>query len=422
VVPHFTPDVAPTGTIGARLVHELGDLGISTDVVTALPWYAEHRVDPAWRGAWRHSERTDFGTIRRLHPFPTGDKSNIPARAVGFAAFCVSCAATGSVVGRTNGRVDAVLAMTPPLPMAATGWMVAAARRAPLVLNVQDVFPDVAVELGVLTNPRVVAAASALERWSYARAAAITVLSEDMRANLARKTDPARLHVLPNYVDAEVIRPGPRMNPYRAQYGLGERTVVMYAGNVGMSQSVDLLVRSARELAHRPDLVFVINGTGAGLAAAQKLASGLDNVVFAPLQPMERLPEVLAAADLHVVPLRTGLARSSVPSKIYSVLGAGRAVLASVDPGSEIERIVRVSGAGVAVPPEDAAAFTRALTSLVDQPDRLPALGAAGRTWVEREITPQGVARRYADLLEDVARRHHARPRGGHASPRCAAP
>jgi len=408
VVPHFTPDVAPTGTIGARLVHELGDLGISTDVVTALPWYAEHRVDPAWRGAWRRTERTDFGTIRRLHPFPTGDKSNIPARAVGFAAFCASCAATGSVLGRTRGRVDAVLAMTPPLPMAATGWAVAAAQRAPLVLNVQDVFPDVAVELGVLTNPRMVAAASALERWSYARSAAITVLSEDMRANLARKTDPSRLHVLPNYVDAEVIRPGPRMNAYRAQYGLGERTVVMYAGNVGMSQSVDLLVRAARELAHRPDLVFVINGTGSGLAAAQKLATGLDNVLFAPLQPMERLPEVLAAADLHVVPLRTGLARSSVPSKIYSVLGAGRAVLASVDPGSEIERIVRASGAGVAVPPEDAAAFTRALTALVDQPDRLLALGVAGRRWVEREITPQGVARRYADLLEDVAQRHRA--------------
>lgn len=407
VLPHFTPDLAPTGIIGARLITELGALGIRTDVVTSLPWYAQHAVEPQWKGRFRHVERTGFGTVTRLHPFPTGDKRNIPRRAVGFSAFCAYSALTGAV----GPRVDAVLAMSPPLPIAATGWLVAKARRAPFVLNIQDVFPDAAVELGALSNPSAIRAGAELEKWSYARASAVTVLSEDMRANLAAKTDPAKLHIIPNFADTQAIRPTSRDNAYRREFGLGDRTVVMYAGNVGMSQSLELLVEAARHFRNRDDLVFVVNGGGSGLSPVQQLAAGLDNVVFVPMQPMKRLPEVLAAADLHLVLLHTGLAKASVPSKIYSILSAGRPVLASVDPGTEIERIIDSSGAGACVGPDDAAAFVTALEGLLTAPELLPARGAAGRRWVEAELTPAGVARHYADLLESVASGHSkARP------------
>lgn len=401
VLPHFTPDLAPTGIIGARLITELGALGVRTDVITSLPWYAGHAVEPQWRGRFTHTERTGFGTITRLHPFPTGNKRSIPKRAVGFSAFC----AASAVAGAAGPRVDAVLAMSPPLPIAATGWLVARARRAPFVLNVQDVFPDAAVELGALKNPQAIRAGERLEKWSYRRAQAITVLSEDMRANLAAKTDPATLHVIPNFADTHTIRPGPRDNAYRREFGLGDRTVVMYAGNVGMSQSLELMVEAARHHRHRDDLVFVVNGVGSGLAPLQKLAEGLDNIVFAPMQPLERLPEVLAAADLHLVLLHTGLAKASVPSKIYSILSAARPVLASVDQGTEIERIITASGAGACVGPDDGPAFVRALDGLLGAPDGLAGRGEAGRRWVEAELTPAGVARRYADLLADVAAR-----------------
>ena len=405
VLPHFTPDLAPTGIIGARLINELGALGVRSDVITSLPWYAGHAVEPAWRGRLRHVERTGFGTVTRLHPFPTGDKRSIPKRAVGFSAFCAASAAAGAA----GPRVDAVLAMSPPLPIAATGWLVAKARRAPFVLNIQDVFPDAAVELGALKNPTAIRAGEELEKWSYNRAQAVTVLSEDMRANLAAKTDPAKLHVIPNFADTDAIRPGPRMNSYREEYGLGERTVVMYAGNVGMSQSVELMVEAARHFRDRDDLVFVVNGVGSGLAPLQKLAKGLDNIVFAPMQPLDRLPEVLAAADLHLVLLHTGLAKASVPSKIYSILSAARPVLASVDQGTEIERIITTSGAGACVGPDDGPAFVRALGELLDAPGGLTGRGEAGRRWVQAELTPAGVARHYADLLADVASRRRAR-------------
>jgi colanic acid biosynthesis glycosyl transferase WcaI len=146
VLPHFEPDVAPTGVIASRLVEELGGLGHHIEVVTSLPWYEHHAVLPEWRGRVVRREKTAWGRITRVHPFPTGDKLSIPKRAVGFAAFC----ALDAAVAAGGSRVDVAFAMTPPLPMAATGWFAALARRAPLVLNVQDVFPDVAVSLGLL--------------------------------------------------------------------------------------------------------------------------------------------------------------------------------------------------------------------------------------------------------------------------------
>jgi colanic acid biosynthesis glycosyl transferase WcaI len=401
VLPHFAPDSAPTGTIGSRLIEELGKLGHHIDVVTSLPWYEHHAVEPEWRGRVFRRENKPWGTVTRVHPFPTGDKKNIPKRAVGFAAFCAATAGF-SAIGRS---VDLTFAMTPPLPMAATGWLAALGRRAPLVLNVQDVFPDVAVELGLLHGRRVIAAASSLERWSYARCAAVTVLSADMRANLAPKMrHPERLEVIPNFVDVDAITPAARENSYRVQFGLSGKTVVMYAGNVGMSQSLSLLVDAARATRDREDLVYVVNGAGSMLDDVQDAARGLPNMRFIPMQPIERLPELLAAADLHVVPLKAGLARSSVPSKTYSIMAAGRPLLASVDPGSEVQRIVEAAGAGSAVPPDDPTAFVKALNTLLDSPVDLVRMGQRARTYVEEAVSPAGVAEAYASLFARVAR------------------
>ncbi|MBK9180850.1 MAG: glycosyltransferase family 4 protein [Acidimicrobiales bacterium] len=412
VCPHFAPDVAPTGEVMTRIVAELVARGHHVDLVTALPWYLHHRVEPGWEGRLVRSERTPWGRVRRVHPFPT-DKTDIPRRALAFAGFTAVAAA----VGCTGPRADAVLAMSPPLTLGAAGWLMGLARRAPLVFNIQDVFPDVAVELGVLHSPRVIAAARALERWCYARADAVTVLSDDLRDNVAAKVRPslrAKVRVIPNFVDTDWIRPSPPDNGYRREYGLEGRTVVLYAGNVGFSQSLDLVLRAAAELRHdRPDVAFVVNGGGAALEGLRRAVAEqhLDNVVFAPLQPKERLPEVLAAGDLHLVPLRRGLARSSVPSKTYSILAAGRPLLASVDPGTEVARLVDRSGAGLAVPPDDPVAFTAALRRLLADPAGLAAMGSAGRRFVEGWASPAAVAQAYEALFEELAAGRRARRR-----------
>ncbi len=402
--PHYAPDVAPTGEVMTSIATALADRGHELHIVTSLPWYREHRVEPGWGGRLWRTERTSWGRITRLHPFPT-DKTNIPARAVAFAGFTGLATIAGLVA---RGRPDAVMVMSPPLPLGVAGWLAAASRRAPFVFNIQDVFPDVAVELGAITNPRVIAAASWLERFLYRRADAVTVLSEDLRDNVARKLRghrPDRVEVIPNFVDTERIAPAEPENGYRAEYGLSGRTVVMYAGNVGLSQSLDLVVEAARRHRSRDDVVFVINGGGSALEGLRSAAGDLDNLRFVPMQPRERLPEVLAAADLHLVPLRTGLARSSVPSKLYSILAAGRPVLASVDAGTEVATTIERAGAGVSVPPEDPDAFCTALDELLDDPAGRAEMGASGRRFVEGWVSPAAVGEAYERLFEAVARR-----------------
>jgi colanic acid biosynthesis glycosyl transferase WcaI len=405
IAPHFAPDVAPTGAVATRIVEELGRRGHLIEVVTSLPWYRNHRVEPPFAGRlWRY-EDAPWGRITRLHPFPTKDKRNLLRRAAaygGFSALAAAWAARGE-------RADGVLALSPPLTLGLVGWAAGRRRQAPLVFNVQDVYPDVAVALGMLSDPRLIAGARRLERLCYERADAITVLSEDIAANVAAKLSrPGKIRTIPNFVDTQRIKPGGRDNAYRREHGLENRFVAMYAGNVGLSQSLDLVLTSAAALREERDVVFVINGQGAKRAELERRARGLDNVLFVDMQPADRLPEVLAAADVHLVPLKRRLARASVPSKTYSILAAGRPLVASVDEGSEIARLCERSGAGIAVPAEDAEAFTKALRYLIDSPGEAERMGQAGRAFVESWASPAAVAEAYEQLFEELAgRRRH---------------
>ncbi len=401
--PHFAPDLAPTGEVMTSIVGALGERGHHVHVISALPWYRSHAVEPGWGGRPWRTEQTSWGKITRLHPFPT-DKANIPARAAAFGGF-TGLATVAALLNRT--RPDAVMVMSPPLPLGISGWLAAATRRTPFVFNIQDVFPDVAVELGAITNPRVIAVASWLEKFLYKRSQAVTVLSEDLRLNVVNKLHgdrPERVHVIPNFVDTERIQPAPSENSYRSEFGLSGKTVVLYAGNVGMSQSLELLVEAARRHQDSNELVFVVNGGGSALERLQESAKGLDNLRFIPMQPRERLPELLAAGDIHVVPLKRGLARSSVPSKLYSILAAARPVLASVDAGTEVAETIKLAGAGLAVAPEDPDAFCSALNEMLSDRKALAQMGACGRAFVEGWVSPAAVGVAYENLFELLRR------------------
>ncbi|MCB1001154.1 MAG: glycosyltransferase family 4 protein [Acidimicrobiales bacterium] len=399
--PHFAPDNAPTGTVMTRIVHELAARGHELHVVTSLPWYRTHAIEPGWEGRWVRREQVAWGSITRVNPFPGDDKRNLLRRALGFVGFSVL---TGISSWR-GGRVDAVIAMSPPLTLGLTGWTTHLVRRGPLVFNIQDVFPDAAVRTGAITDRRIVRAAELLERISYHRAAAVTVLSDDLRANVAAKVKPSRrdrVQVIPNFVDVDAIRPSPRDAPLRAELGIGDEPLVLYAGNVGFSQSLELLLAAARAM---PEVSFLISGDGAAKSSLVAQAADLGNVHFAGYQPPERLRELLGIGDLHVVPLRAGLGNVSVPSKTYSILAAGRPVLAAIDPGTEVPRILEASGAGVAIPPDDPDRFVTALRDLLADPAGLAERGAAGRRWVESAASPAAVAAAYEALIVDLTSR-----------------
>ena len=404
--PHFAPDTAPTGEVMTAICEQWAARGHRVEVVTSLPWYRDHAVADGWSGRLVRTQRESWGRIRRWHPFPS-DKGRLAARAAGFAGF-TALAGIDAVVAA--GRCDVVFAMSPPLTLGAAGWAAAGRGRAPLVFNVQDVFPDAAVRTGVVRSARVAAALSRMERWVYRRAAAVTVLSEGMAENVRAKldsgVDPNKVVVIPNTADTACVNPADRQNSYRMELGLdgADCTVVMYAGNLGFSQPLELVVAAAERFGElgRADVQFVVNGDGVARSSVAAAAERLDNLHLVGWQPPERLGEVLAAADLHLVLLRAGLGASSVPSKVYSVLAAGRPVLAGVDRGSELERLLGDSGAGRTVAPDDSDAFCAALAEMVADRGALVEMGRRGRDYAEQADGPREVADRYLELFLDL--------------------
>ena len=224
------------------------------------------------------------------------------------------------------------------------------------------------------------------------------LLSDDLANNVQRKLEQKfhkRIKVIPNFVDTQAIVPMSRLTNYRRELGIDESLVVMYAGNVGFSQSLELLLEAARVL---PEVMFVINGEGAARNSLEAKASTLNNVKFGDYQDVSRLSEVLATGDLHVVPLRRGLGSVSVPSKTYSILAAGRPICAAIDLDTEVPRILAAAKAGVCVEPDNQQAFVSAIKAMTLDRKNLEEMGANGRKWVEGHASPQSVAQRYEAL------------------------
>ncbi|MDA2968321.1 MAG: glycosyltransferase family 4 protein [Actinomycetota bacterium] len=396
--PHFEPDMAPTGVVMTRIVHELAARGHELHVVTSLPWYRKHQVESGWAGALWRVEKTNWGSISRVQPFAGKTKSNLVRRAVGFVLFSYFVGLRALFTGRFWRRVDGVLAMSPPLTLGLIGWHTKLFRGGKLVFNIQDVFPDAAIETGAISNQRVIATASWLERVSYQRSDSVVLLSDDLANNVQRKLEQKfhkRIKVIPNFVDTQAIVPMSRLTNYRRELGIDESLVVMYAGNVGFSQSLELLLEAARVL---PEVMFVINGEGAARNSLEAKASTLNNVKFGDYQDVSRLSEVLATGDLHVVPLRRGLGSVSVPSKTYSILAAGRPICAAIDLDTEVPRILAAAKAGVCVEPDNQQAFVSAISAMTLDRKNLEEMGANGRKWVEGHASPQSVAQRYEAL------------------------
>jgi len=390
--------MAPTGVVMSRIVQELANRGHELHVVTSLPWYRKHQVEQGWSGALWRVEKTNWGSITRVQPFAGKTKSNLLRRAVGFILFSYLVGLRALFAGKVWRRVDGVLAMSPPLTLGLIGWHTKLFRGGKLVFNIQDIFPDAAIETGAITNKKIISFASWLERTSYKCSDSVVLLSDDLANNVQSKLEQKfhkRVKVIPNFVDTQAITPMSRMTKYRTELRIDDALVVMYAGNVGFSQSLEMLVSAAREL---PQLIFVINGEGAARESLKKSANGLSNVRFGDYQDVSRLSEVLATGDIHVVPLKRGLGSVSVPSKTYSILASGRPVLAAVDLDTEVPRILAAADAGVCVEPDNSAAFISALRAMTLDPKTLSEMGERGRKWVENHASPASVAQHYEAL------------------------
>ncbi len=398
---YFTPDVAANAVIMTELAEELADLGHQVTVVTTFPHYAGNVIDHHYLGRLIQQDEAQGIRVIRTYLYTSPHKQRFLVRFLNYVSFNV----LSTLAGLFAGPQDIILAPSPPLTIGLSAYIISRVKRIPYVYNVQDIYPDVVVKLGILKNPVGIALSHWLEHFVYTHARQITVLSEGFRANLLRKGVPSeKITIIPNFVDTDFIRPLPRDNGFRHRFDLDGRFVVLYAGNLGHSQNLEHVLECAALLQDRDDINFVIVGNGSRKPhlEAQAQQMGLGNVHFIPFQPREDVPNIYAAADVSLVTLRKGIALDSVPSKAYTIMASGRPIIAAVDPGSDAWQLVEQAQCGLCVEPEDPQALAEAIRALHAAPALRERLGRNGREHVVQHYTRQTIARQYHELLTSL--------------------
>jgi glycosyltransferase involved in cell wall biosynthesis len=404
VTHYFPPEIgAPQARLSALASIWAAD-GDDVTVLTGMPNHPTGVLPPAYRRAVFRRERADGYRVLRTWLYATPNEG-VLRKTLGHLSFMASSVLLG---GPATGRADVVLVSSPTFFSILSGWLLARMKRARFVVEVRDLWPAIFVELGVLTNRRVIALLMRLELAAYAAADQVVVVSEGFRADLiSRGVPPAKVHTIRNGVDAArfAIATGAGRD-WRARLGAATGDcLVLYAGTHGISQALPAIADAAARVADRPGgacVRFAFVGDGADKRRLERRVAelGLRNTVLLPGVPHTEMPWLLAAADICLVPLRdVPLFATFIPSKMFECLAAGRPVIGSVT--GEAAQLLAEAGA-VVVPPEDSGALAAAIGTLAADPELRAVLGKAGRVFAEQRCDRVALARQYRKVLDQA--------------------
>ncbi len=394
---YFPPDVGSA----AHLFYELGQAFVSrghtVSAVTGFPSYHAQGDLTRYRGRRWMQEAVDGMHVYRIAvPQVARDTP------IGRGLWQFSCAASFALAGLRLPRPDVALAYSPPLPLGLTLLAWRMLRGVPSVLNVQDLFPQSAIDLGVLRQKTLIHFFEALERFIYRQANAITVHSSGNRDHvLAHGGRAETTLVMHNSVDTEHIRPGPKENMLRQRLGLNSHFVASFAGVFGYSQDVDTILKAAQLLRDHQHIRFLLVGDGVEKERLVRKGQemGLENVVWLPMQPREVYPSLLHASDVGLATLHAQVKTPVVPSKILSIMAAGLPVVMALDLRGDAPKLVAEAQAGFCLTPEQPQALADALLKLYNDPALCQRLGTNGRQYVEKHFSSAAVAEHYERLF-----------------------
>jgi colanic acid biosynthesis glycosyl transferase WcaI len=395
---NFAPDLVGIGKYSGEMAAWLAQQGHTVHAVVAPPYYPmwKRRADyPAagyqqesWQGIkiWRAPlwvPRSPSGLTRILH-------------LLSFAITSIPI-----MLRHIAWHPDVILCVAPAFVCAPVGLLTARLSGAQAWLHIQDFEIDVAFEMGLLKGKLLQKLVLGMERWLLRRFDSVSSISNRMVERLFKKGVPReRIQLFPNWVDMSRIFPLNAESGYRKQLNIGRDTVtVLFSGSLGGKQGLMVIPEVAKLLAERQDVVFVICGDGVMKPRLEEAAAGLPNVRFLPLQPSERLGELLGMADLHLLPQSPTAQDLVLPSKLSGMLASGRAVIATCNQGTELESVV--SKCGVVVPPEDPPALAQAIIRLADDRAMRVELGRRARAWAEANIDRDTVLRRVFGPVEN---------------------
>ncbi|MBN3889566.1 MAG: glycosyltransferase family 4 protein [Nostoc sp. JL31] len=398
---NYHPEPIGIAPLMTELAEGLAKRGHQVRVITGMPNYPQRQIYDGYRGKLYVTEQKNGVTIQRSY-LRIKSKPNLLDRLLLELSF-IFTSLPQALKGK---RPDLILSTVPPLlvclPATLIGWLY----NCPVVLNVQDILPEAAVRVGLIKNKLMIFALEALEKFAYRTAHTISVIADGFVDNLINKDVPAnKITCIPNWVNLNFIRPlAKENNSWRATHQLDNKFVVLYSGNIALTQGLETVIEAAVRLRHLKEIVFVIAGESQALERLQKhcLVSGADNVLLLPLQPREELPQMLAAADVGLIVQKGNVISFNMPSKIPLLLASGRPIIGSVPAIGTAAKAIKESGGGIIVEPESADALASAILDLYNQPELAAKLGCEGRKFAVENYSFEQALDRYEELFTDV--------------------
>lgn len=385
---NHAPELTGIGKYTGEMAEWLAGQGHEVRVITAPPYYPAWQVDTAYRADRYRSEWLGRVQVTRC-PLWVPTKPSGLKRLLHLASFALSSLPV--LLARLFWRPQVIFVVEPPLMCAPAAWLAARLSGARCWLHVQDFEVDAAFDMGLLPAGKLRDVVLWGERILMRRFDRVSTISPNMLTRLANKGVPLERTVLfPNWVDIESVFPLPYVSPMRAALGIrDEELLALYSGNMGEKQGLEVVLEVARKLADYPAVRFVLCGDGAARPRLQAAYADLPNVRWLPLQPLEKLNDLLNAADLHLLPQRADVEDLVMPSKLTGMLASGRPVVATARQGSQIAEALL--DCGVVVEPGDVESFVRVILELTEDKGRRTELGGRAREYALANLSKESV-------------------------------
>ena len=399
---NFAPESTGIGKYSGEMAAWLAARGHEVRAVCAPPYYPMWRVAPEYRRSGYRREQWKGVDVWRaplwVPKSPTGLTRVLHLLSFAFTSFPL-------MLRQIFWMPNLVISVAPAFVCAPTALLTARLCGAQAWLHMQDFEVDIAFRMNLLRGSLLQRVILRMERVILRRFDIVSSISDRMAERLLVKgVDPKRILYFPNWVDVAHIKPTSASGAYRSRLGIAaDAVVVLFSGTLGGKQGLLVIPEAARLLAARENIVFVICGDGVMKPQLESVSAELPNVRLIPLQPFERLGELLCMADIHLLPQSAGAADLVLPSKLSGMLASGRPVIATCRAGTELHGVV--SQCGIPVPPEDSAALAQAVCQLAQDVAMRQELGRCARAYAEVNFERDAILGRvFAPLDGDEAR------------------
>jgi glycosyltransferase involved in cell wall biosynthesis len=301
---------------------------------------------------------------------------------------------------------DAIFVQSTPPTQGAMAAIIKKRKKIPFIYNLQDVFPDSLVGSGMTSEGSVIyKIGRKIEDFTYKHADRIIVISNDIKANIQKKGVPERkIVVVPNWIDFDAVHPVRKEENYLFdKYDIDrEKFTVVYAGNLGYAQNIEVIIRAAEKLQDNDAIQFVLFGKGAQEEEYKELASGLKNLAFFPIQPYSEVSYVYSLGDVSIVPCKKGFGGSAMPSKTWSIMAAGTPVLASFDRGTDLERLIKDENVGLFSTADDVEGLVSNILALFNDAKIKEQMGANARNYVKNNLSREVCTKQYINVINSA--------------------